>query len=146
MIVDGKLEKKRTNGQTSFYIEKLESELSHKTDTSILPHKSPSPIICRTPSQLTFPETKYHQKEITTLYEKLREITTEMKAMKSSVTEQILLFKNSVNEKLNNNTQLPEKSNEKHLTQEIRHLREESKTKNCIIQTLGKSKQFTETY
>ena len=66
--------------------------------------------------------------------------------MKSSVPEQILLFKNSVNEKLSNNTQLPEKSNEKHLTQEIGHLREESKTKNCIIQTLGKSKQFTETY
>ena len=60
MIVDGKLEKKCTNGQTSFYMEKLEDELSRKTDTSILAHKSLSPIICRTPSQLTFPETEYH--------------------------------------------------------------------------------------
>ena len=111
MIVDGNLEKKCTNGQTSFYIKKLENELSLKTDTFILAHKSPSPIICRTPSQLTFPETEYHQNEITTLDEKLREITTEMKAMKSFVIEQILLVKNSVNEKLGNNTQLQEKLN-----------------------------------
>ena len=40
MIVDGNLEKKCTNGQTSFYIKKLENELSRKTDTSILSHKS----------------------------------------------------------------------------------------------------------
>ena len=136
MIVDGKFEKKCTNGETSFYIKKLENELSHKTDTSILAHKSLSPIICRTPSQLTFPETEYHQNEVRTLYEKLGEIITEMKAMKSFVIEQILLVKNSVNEKLNNNTQLQEKSNEKHLTEEIRHLREESKTKKYIILTL----------
>ena len=58
------------------------------------------------PSQLTFPETEYHQNEITALYEKLREITTEMKAMKSFVIEQILLIKNSVNEKLGDNTKL----------------------------------------
>ena len=44
MIVDGKLEKKCTNGQTSFYIKKLENELSRKTDASILTQKSPSPI------------------------------------------------------------------------------------------------------
>ena len=50
MIVDGKLEKKCTNGQTSFYIKKLENELSRKTDASILTQKSPSAIICRTPS------------------------------------------------------------------------------------------------
>ena len=104
MIVDGKLEKKCTNGETSFYKKKLENELSRKTDTSILAHKSPYPIICRIPSQLTFPETEYDQNEITTLYEKFREITTEMKAMKSFVIEQILLVKNSVNEKLGNNT------------------------------------------
>ena len=57
-----------------------------------------------------------------------------MKAMKSFVIEQILLVKNSVNDKFGNNTQLQEKSNEKYLTEEIRHLREESKTKNSIIQ------------
>ena len=95
MIVDGKLEKKCTNGQTSFYIKKLENELSHKPDTSILAQKSSSPIICRTLSQLTFTETKYHQNEITALYEKLREITTEMKVKKSFVIQQILLVKNS---------------------------------------------------
>ena len=101
MIVDGKLEKTCTNGQTSFYIKKLENETeSRKTNTSILPQKSPSPIICRTPSQLTFTETEYHKNEITTLYEKLREITTEIK---SFVREQILLIKNSVNDKLCNN-------------------------------------------
>ena len=68
---------------------------SRKTDTFILAQKSPSPIICRTPSQLTFTKTEYHQNEITTLYEKLREITTEMKAMKSFVILlwQILLVK-----------------------------------------------------
>ena len=49
MIVDGKLEKKCTNGQTSFYIKKFENELSRKTGTSILANKSPSSIICRTP-------------------------------------------------------------------------------------------------
>ena len=129
MIVDGKLEKKCTNGQTSFYIKKLENELSRKTDESILTQKSPSPIICRTPSRLTFSETEYHKNEITTLYEKLREITTEMKEMKSFVTEQILLIKNSVNDKLGNNAQLQEKSNQKYLIKEIRHLREENKTK-----------------
>ena len=59
-----------------------------------------------------------------------------MKAMKSFVTEQILLIKNSVNDKLGNNAQLEEKSNEKYLIEEIRCLREENKTKNCIIQTL----------
>ena len=136
MIVVGKLEKKCTNGQTSFYIKKLENELSRKTDASILTQKSPSPVICKTPSQLTFSETEYHKNEITTLYEKLREITTEMKEMKSFVREQILLIENSVNEKLGNNAQLQEKSNEKYLIEEIRHLREENKTKNCIIQTL----------
>ena len=31
---------------------------------------------------------------------------------------------------------MQEKSDGKHLTEDIRHLREESKTKNCIIQTL----------
>ena len=72
MIVVGKLERKCTNGQTSFYIKKSENELSSKTDTFILLQKSPSPIICRTTSQLTFTETKYHQNEITILYEKLR--------------------------------------------------------------------------
>ena len=58
------------------------------------------------PSQLTFPETEYHQNEITTLYEKLREITTEIKVMKSFVIEQILLVKDSVNNKLGNSTHL----------------------------------------
>ena len=61
MIVDGKLEKKCTNGQTSFYIKKLENELSCKTDASILTQKSPSAIICRTPSHLTFGENEYHK-------------------------------------------------------------------------------------
>ena len=56
-----------------------------------------------------------------------------MKAMKSFVIEQILLIKNSVNDDLGNNTQLQEKSNKKCQTEEIRHLREESKIKNCII-------------
>ena len=56
--------------------------------------------------------------------------------MKSFVIEQILLVKNSVNDKFGNNRQLQERSNEKYLTEEIRHLREENKTKNCIIQTL----------
>ena len=59
-----------------------------------------------------------------------------MKAMKSFAIEQILLVKNSVNDKFNNNTQLQEKSNKKYLTEEIRHLTEENKTKNCIIQAL----------
>ena len=59
-----------------------------------------------------------------------------MKAMKSFVIEQILLFKNLVNGKLDNKTQLQEKSNEKYLTQEIRHVREENITKKSIIQTL----------
>ena len=57
MIVDGKLEKKCTNGQISSYIKKSKNELSRKNNTSILTQKSPSPIICRTPSQLTFTET-----------------------------------------------------------------------------------------
>ena len=89
MIVDGKLEKKCTNGQTSFYIKKLENELSCKTDASILTQESPSPILCKTPPQLTFSEAEYHKNEITTLYEKLREVTTEMKEMKPFVREQI---------------------------------------------------------
>ena len=59
-----------------------------------------------------------------------------MKAMKSYVIEQVLYVKNSVNNKLGNNTQLQEKSNEKYLSEEIRHLREESKTKSCVIETL----------
>ena len=59
-----------------------------------------------------------------------------MKVMKSFVIEQILPVKNSVNNKFDNNTQLQEKSNEKYLTKEIRHLREENKTKTFIIQTL----------
>ena len=62
-----------------------------------------------------------------------------MKAIKSFVIEQILLVKNSVNDKFDNNTQFQEKSNEKYLTKEIHHLREENKTKNCIIQTLMKN-------
>ena len=41
-----------------------------------------------------------------------------------------------MNDKLSNNAQLEEKSNEKYLIEEIRHLREENKTKNCIIYTL----------
>ena len=85
---------------------------SGKSDTSILPQKSPFLIICRTPSQLTFTETEYHQNEITTLNKKLRKLTTEMKAMKYFVIEQVLLLKNSVNNKFDNNTQLQEMSNE----------------------------------
>ena len=136
MIVDGKLEKKCTNGQASFYIKKLENELSRKTGAFILTQDSPSPILCKTLPQLTFSETEYHKNEITTLYEELRERTTEMKEIKSFVREQILLIENSVNEKLGNNAQLQKKSNEKYIIEEIRHLREENKTKNCIIQTL----------
>ena len=49
VIIDGKLEKKWANGQTFFYINKLENEQSHKTDTSILAQKCPSLITCRTP-------------------------------------------------------------------------------------------------
>ena len=86
MIVDGKLEKICTNGETSFYISKLENKLSRKTDTPILAQRSPSPIICRTPSQFTYTDTKYHENEITSLYEKIRELAMEMKAMKSFVT------------------------------------------------------------
>ena len=56
--------------------------------------------------------------------------------MKSFVGEQILLVQNSVNDKLGNNAQLEEKSSEKYLTEDIHHLREEKKTKNCIIQML----------
>ena len=52
-----------------------------------------------------------------------------MKAMKSFAIEQILLVKNSVNDKFDNNTQLQEKSNKKYPTEEIRHLRKENKTK-----------------
>ena len=129
MIVDEKLEKNCAKGQISFYIQKLENELSRKIEASILREKSPSPIICRTPSQLTFSKTEYHKNEIKTLYKKLREITTEMKEVKSFVKEQILLIKNSVNDKLGNNGQLLEKSNRKYLIKEIRHLREENKTK-----------------
>ena len=103
----GNQKKKCNDGQT-FYIKKLENDLSRKTDASILTQKSPSPIICKTPSQLTFSETKYHKNEITTLYEKLREITTEIKYF---VRKQILLIENSVNDKLGYNAQLQEKSN-----------------------------------
>ena len=53
--------------------------------------------------------------------------------MKSFVIEQILLVRNTVNHKFGNNKQLQGKSNEKYLNKEIRHLREENKTK---IQTL----------
>ena len=53
MIVDGKLEKKCTKRQRSFYIKKLENELSRKTDTSILAQISPSSIICTTPCNNT---------------------------------------------------------------------------------------------
>ena len=61
MIVDGKLEKMCTNGETSFYLNKLENELSRKTDTPILAQRSPSPIICSAPSQFTFTDTTYHE-------------------------------------------------------------------------------------
>ena len=136
-----KVEKKCTNGQTSYYIEKLENELSRITDTYILAQKSPSPVICRTPSQFTFTKTKYHENELlTSLCEKLREVTTEMKTIKSFVLEQILLVKNSVNNKFGNNTQLQEKSNQKYLTEEILHLREKNKTKLYNSNTKVKSK------
>ena len=41
-----------------------------------------------------------------------------------------------MNYKFGNNKELQEKSNEKYLTEESRHLREENATKNCKIQTL----------
>lgn len=63
------------------------------------------------------------------LCENLKELATEMKAIKSFVIEQILLVKNSVNDKSGNNTQFQEKSNEKYLTEKIRHLRAENKNK-----------------
>ena len=62
----------------------------------------------------------------------MRELTTEMTTMKSFVIEQILLVKMSVNYKFGNKKQLQEKSNEKYLTEEICHLREENKTKSCV--------------
>ena len=101
---------------------------------------SPSPILCQTPPQLTLSETEYHKNEITTLYERLREITTEMKEMKSFVREQILLIEKSVKEKLGNNAQLQENLNEKYLIEEIRHLREENKKKLYNSNSNGKSK------
>ena len=53
--------------------------------------------------------------------------------MKSFVIEQILLVKKSLNYKFGNKKQLQEKSNEKYLTEEICHLREENKIKSCVI-------------
>ena len=41
-----------------------------------------------------------------------------------------------MNYKFGNNKELQEKSNEKYLTEESHHLREENATKNCKIQTL----------
>ena len=103
--------------------------------------KSPSLTLCRTSSQLTFTETEYYQNEITTLYEKLRELTTEMNAINFFVIEQTLFVKNSVNDKFDNNTQLEEKSNKKYLTGRTHHLIEENKTKNLYnSNTNGKSK------
>ena len=103
--------------------------------------KSPSLILCRTSSQLTFTETEYYQNEITTLYEKLRELTTEMNAINFFVIEQTLFVKNSVNDKFDNNTQLEEKSNKKYLTGRTHLLIEENKTKNLYnSNTNGKSK------
>ena len=78
MIIDRKIEKKCTNGQTSFYIKISENELSRKAGTSILTQKSSSPIICGTLSQFTLTEIKYEENEITSLYEKLRELNTEI--------------------------------------------------------------------
>ena len=40
-----------------------------------------------------------------------------------------------MNDKFDNKAQLQEKLNEKHLIEEICHLREENKTKSCVIQT-----------
>ena len=48
--------------------------------------------------------------------------------MKSFVIEQILLVKNSVNNKFGNNTQSQEKSIGKYQSDGIRHLWEENKT------------------
>ena len=136
-----KVEKKCTNGQTSYYIEKLENEQTRITDTYILAQKSPSPVICRTPSQFTFTKTKYHENELlTSLCEKLREVATEMKTIKSFVLQQILLVENLVNNKFGNNTQLQEKSNEKYLTGETLHLREKNKTELYNSNTKVKSK------
>ena len=104
MIVDGKLGKKGTNGQTSFYIKKLENELSQKTDTYILAQTSPSPIIYRTPSQFTFTDTVYCENEITSLYKNSENQLQRLAAMKSFVIEQILLVKHLANHKFNNNS------------------------------------------
>ena len=43
---------------------------------------------------------------------------------------------------MGNNAQLQEKSNKKYLIEEIRNLREENKTKNCIIQTLMETQNY----
>ena len=56
-----------------------------------------------------------------------------MKEIKFFVMEQILLVKNSVNDKYGNNTKLQEKSSENYVTEKIRYLREENKAKNCVI-------------
>ena len=72
-------------------MKKLENELSCKTDTSILAQKSSSPMICRTPSQFTFTNTQYIKNKSMLLYEKLRELTAEMTAIKCFVTEFYLL-------------------------------------------------------
>ena len=66
--------------------------------------------------------------------------------MKSFVVKQILLVKNSVNDKLNNNTQLQENSNQKYLTEEIRLKRRQQNKKLHNSDATGKSKQFTEIY
>ena len=43
---------------------------------------------------------------------------------------------------MGNNAQLQEKTNKKYLIEEIRNLREENKTKNCIIQTLMENQNY----
>ena len=72
-------------------MKKLENELSCKTDTSISAQKSSSPMICRTPSQFTFTNTQYIKNKSMLLYEKLRELTAEMTAIKCFVIEFYLL-------------------------------------------------------
>ena len=75
---------------------------------------------------------------VISLEEKLSVVNTEIMALRSFITEQLLLIKTIVKEKSTDSSVCdPNK-----FSDEIKHLREENNSKTCIIQTLLENRKY----
>ena len=134
------IENKSTNGKSSYFVKAV--VLPSATDKLL-----PLPVNCETPSvknkeKLVPDKTNIILEDrVISLEEKISVLNTETTGLRSFIIEQLLVIKTMVKEKSTDSSAYdPNK-----FSDEMKYLREENNTKNCIIQTLLENQKDIQT-